>query len=1201
MVVSVAVADVRILGPVTVTGPAGRAGLSGGRQCTLVGVLALNAGAVVGIPRLVDVLWPDDPPRTAVRTLHSHAARVRAAVAACGLPDTLVTRGSGYLLGVPRAAVDALRLEDAVRAGRDDSGAATTDRLAAALASWHDEPLSNCPGAWAASEAARLHGLRLAAAERLWELRLARGEHAAAVTELDRLLVRYPTRERLVELLMLAFHRDGSPAAALDRYERLRVRLAEEFGADPGAALSRLHVAILRGDPALDLAGPTPPGRTSPGRTTAGRTTPSQTTPGRTTPGQTTPGRTTSGATTSGATSPGGQPLDAHPPEPHPSGPNPSGPNTPGAADPGPAGEVATDPQPLAAAPAPRLPAAGQLAADQLAADQLPADQIPARQLPATQAPAAQLPPAAQPPAPPAQLPPPVGHFSGRVDALRRLDDWLAEPGSGPRLALVRGPAGVGKTAFAVEWTRSVRDRFPDGQIFLDLRGHTRRTAVRPADALGHALRALGVPADRIPAEAADQVSAYRSLVHDKRILLVLDNAADAEQVLPLVPTGDASLLVVTSRHDLGVLLVHHAVCLTDLDLLTGGEAAALLERVLGADRVRTERAAVERVAELCGRLPLALRLAAAKLAGRPRRPVADLVEELAGQDRLAALSVDGDGTGDSDGSGRGLRAVFATAYGALTPPVARLFRLLGLQPGISVTASLAAAAAGEPVEVAAAGLRQLAAAHLIEDLGAGRYRFHDLIRLYAADRAAAEEPDRVAALGRILDWYLAVAAAVNRILDPGRDRVTPAVTLPELPFEPTPAAALEFLDGEHANLLSAVEYAGQDGYEAVAWQLCYLLAGYFESRGHWGDRVVMYRHGLAAAQRLDDPAVSGLMLSGLGVACIAARRHAEALEHLRPALELMRASGDERGEGHVHNNIAAALGELRRYGEAIESCERALAVHTRTGHRLGMRLALNNLGTAHTRVGAADRGIDYLERGLRLARDDGDTRLEAAILHSLGEAQHRCGRHADALGTYGRALELRRRLGERRYEVETLTEIGRTQLDAGDPASARETARAAYRLSRDVGDQHLEAVAAAQLGRAQLAEGNLAGGGAWLRVALDLRRRIPDRAEEAGIHAALAELAQHDPAQPDPAQHDPATHEPIPPGPGQAGPAHAEPTHADPAQADPAQAEPTQPDSGSLVAARHRDPARQLDAGRPPQVPTPAPDRDEALFTPNR
>jgi DNA-binding SARP family transcriptional activator/tetratricopeptide (TPR) repeat protein len=1092
MVVSVAVADVRILGPVTVTGPAGRAGLSSGRQCALVGVLALSAGAVVGIARLVDALWPDDPPRTAVRTLHSHAARVRSAFAACGLPDTLVTRGSGYLLDVPRTAVDALRLEDAVRAGRDDP-----DRLAGALAGWHDEPLSNCPGAWAASEAARLHGLRLAAAERLWELRLARGEHAAAVTELDRLLVRYPTRERLVELLMLGLYRDGSPAAALDRYERLRVRLADEFGADPGAALSRLHVAILRGDPALDPPRPALPG-------TSGRI------PADATPPDTTP------------------PAAAVP------GPKPHGPAGTTPADTTPADTTLADTTPASTSPASTSPVSSAGAVPPGSARESPPRPAAAETI-------APLPPPLQPP--PAQLPPPVGHFSGRVDALRRLDEWLAGPGAGPRLALVRGQAGVGKTAFAVEWTRSVRDRFPDGQVFLDLRGHTRATALAPADALGHALRALGVPADRIPADLADQVSAYRSLVHDKRILLVLDNAADGDQVLPLVPTGEASLLVVTSRHDLAVLLVHHEVCLTDLDLLTGGEATALLERVLGADRVRAERAAVARVAELCGRLPLALRLAAAKLAGRPRRPVADLVAELAGQDRLDALSVDGDQ--------RGLRAVFATAYGALAPEVARLFRVLGLHPGISVTASLAAAAAGEPVEVAAAGLRQLAAAHLIEDLGSGRYRFHDLIRLYAADRAAAEEPDRAAALTRILDWHLAVAAAVNRILDPGRDRVTPTATLDELPFAPTPAAALRFLDAEHANLLAAVAHAaGESGSQAYAWQLCYLLAGYFESRGHWADRVVMYRHGLAAARGLGDPAVSGLMLSGLGVACIAARRHEEALEHLRPALELMRASGDQRGEGHVHNNIAAALGELHRYAEAIESCERALAVHTHTGHRLGMRLALNNLGTAHTRLGDPEAAIGYLERGLALAREDGDTRLEAAILQSLGEAHHRRGRHADALDTYQAALDLRRRLGERRYEVETLTEIGRTQLDAGDPAAARETAREAYRLGRDVGDQHLEAVAAAQLGRAQLAGGNLADGGAWLRVALDLRRRIPDQAEEAGIQAALADLAQR----------------------------------------------------GSPVTVRPREPSgRPPEAARPPQVPAPAPDRDGALSTPNR
>ncbi|HST67591.1 MAG TPA: BTAD domain-containing putative transcriptional regulator [Mycobacteriales bacterium] len=971
-------ADVRVLGPVSVSGPAGPAGLTGGRQRALVGVLALDAGHVVATSRLVDALWPDDPPRTAVRTLHSHAARVRSALAACGLPDAVVTRDPGYLLAVPREAVDALSFEDAVRAAGTEAAAgdpvAAAARLEAALALWRGEPLANGPvGDWAATEAERLHGRRVAAAEQLWEIRLGQGDHATAVTELDRLLGTYPTRERLVGLLMLGLYRNGCRADALERYERLRARLAEDYGTDPGPELSRLHTAILRGDPALLL---------------------------------------------------------------HPSGPAPA--------------------------------AAGNA------------------------------------PAAPAQLPPPVGHFSGRGPELRRLDGWLAAPDGGPRLVLVRGPGGVGKTAFAVEWARSVRDRYPDGQLFLELRGHSRGTAVAPEDALGQALRALGVPADRIPAELPDQVSAYRSLVHDKRILLVLDNAADAAQVLPLVPTGDASLLVVTSRHELAALLVHHAVHLVDLGLLTGDEGAALLERVVGAERVRSERPAAAEVVELCGRLPLALRLAAAKLAGQPRRPIAELVTELAGRDRLAALSVDG------DGAALGLRAVFASGYGALTPPAARLFRLLGLHPGVSVTGSLAAATAELPTTEAAAGLRELAAAHLLEDLGSGRYRFHDLLRLYAAERAAAEEPApaREAAVVRILDWYLAVAAAANRILDPGRDRVTPARGPAELPFEATPAAALAFLDGEHANLLSIVAYAGREGHETAAWQLCYLLAGYFESRGHWGDRVAMYRLGLAAAQRLGDPAISGLMLSGLGVACIAARRHAEALEHLRPALELMRSSGDRRGEGHVHNNIAAALGELHRYGEAIESCERALEVHTANGHRLGMRLALNNLGCAHARVGEVERGIAYLERGLRLARDDGDRRLEAGILHSLGETHRGRGAHREALDALGQALRLRRRLGERRYEVETLIEISRARLDAGEPGPARDHALAAHRLGVAVGDQHLEAVAAAQLGRAQLAAGDRADARGWLLAAAELRRRIPDRPEEAVIRAGLAELS---------------------------------------------------------------------------------------------
>jgi DNA-binding SARP family transcriptional activator len=995
MVSPVPDADVRLLGSITVAGPAGTAGLIGGRQRALVGMLALHTGTVVPTPRLVDALWPDDPPRTAVRTLHSHAARVRKALADAGLPDTLRTREPGYLLALPRHAVDALRFEDAVRTARDEAAAGSYEaadrRLAGGLALWRGDALADGPaGGWVGTEVERLHALRLAAAEELWEIRLRLGRHAEAIGELDRLLVSYPTRERLVGLLMLALYRNDSPADALDRYERLRARLADELGADPGPALQRLHTAILRNEPALDLD---PAGRT---------------------------------------------------------------------ADP-----------------------------------------------PAAEAPRAEVisPPAAAPPsiapAAPAQLPPPVGHFAGRTGELSGLTKWLAEPGAGPHIAVVRGPAGVGKTALAVQWARTIRDRFPDGQLYLDLRGHDPATAMPPTDALAQALRALGVPADRIPTELADQVGGYRSLVHDKRILLVADNAASADQVLPLVPTGEASLLLVTSRHDLAALPIYHAVRPVDLGVLTAAEATTLLEQVVGVERVRTETGPVGTLVDLCGRLPLALRVAAAKLAARPRRPIADLVTELLGQDRLDALSVEGDS--------RGLRAVFASAYGALSAPAARLFRLLGLQPGTSFTVPLAAAALGVPAAAARAGTAELAAAHLIEDLGAGRYRFHDLIRLYAADRARAEEaePDRAAAVARILDWYLAVADAVNRTLDPSRDRVVPDSRFGpgEQPFDATPGAALSFVDGEHANLLSTVDFAAQSGYEQVAWQLCYLLAGYFESRGHWGDRVAMYRSGLAAARALGDPAVEGLMLSGLGVACIAARRYADALDYLRPALELMRASGDRRGEGHAYNNIAAALGELRRYHEAIVACERALEVHTQNGHRLGMRLALNNLGCAHTRIGEVDRGIAYLDEGLALARDDADTRLEAGILHSLGEAYRRQGDHRRALDHFAEALALRRGMGERRYEAETLTEIGLTHLDADDPVAARDSAWQAYQLSREVGDQHLEAVAGAHLGRAYLAAGELGAARDWLQAALALRLRIPDRHEEATIHAGVAEL----------------------------------------------------------------------------------------------
>ncbi|MDI1463199.1 BTAD domain-containing putative transcriptional regulator [Catellatospora sp. KI3] len=966
---------VRVLGPIEASGTGGPAALIGARQRALLAVLAMNAGTVVHQPRLIDALWGWDPPRTAVKTLHSHIARVRQALDACGLNGALSTQHTGYRLDIPAQSVDAHLFESAVASARARLDADDPDRAAAelreALLLWRGDALADGePTGWAAAEAARLNEVRLCAIEQLWDAELRLGRHRQAVGELERLLVDHPHRERVVELYMLALHRCGRPADALEAYRRLRVHLADELGADPGPALQRLHTAVLREDPAL-------------------------------------------------------------------------------------------------AAPA---------APVQAAAPQVPAVAAGPR---------------------PAQLPALAGHFTGREAQLSALDTLLAGQ---RRIGHIAGPAGMGKSALAVQWAHRAAPHFPDGQIFLDLGGHDPVGALDPAEALAHVLTSLGVAENRLPAAPAARAALYRGLVHERRVLLVLDDAADAEQVLPLVPAGGASLLLVTSRHQPTALATHHDVRAVDLGALDRHEAVALLARVLGEQRVRAEPEAAAELADLCDRMPLALRIAAAKLAARPGRALAELNNELNDEDRLDELAVPGDA--------RSVRAVFAGAYRALSPAAARLFRLLGQHPGPVFGAGVAQAALGERPGPARRALAELLTAHLVTEEAPGRHRLHDLLRLYARERAETEDgaAERTAAAGRIVDWYLGVADAANRIVDPGRDRVRPQVARPAEFADHH--AALAFLDGERPNLLPVVSYAARHGHATAAWQLTYLLTGFYDSRGHWGDRVLLCRQAVGAAQVDGDPAAEGLMRSAYGVALIQTHRHDEAIDALQGALALMRRCGDQRGEGHVHNNIAVACAGLRRFDEAVEAYQQALALHTGIDNRLGIALSLNNIGDAYVRMGRPELSDAYLTRALALSRELPNARLEAAALSSLGQSRLARGELADALSYLHQALAVRRLAGDRRYEADTRTTIGTAHLRGGDHDAALAEFEQALALSQELADQHLESVALASIGRVHLHRPDPVAAGGFLHLALALRSRAPDPYETACVLRDLAALA---------------------------------------------------------------------------------------------
>ena len=411
--------------------------------------------------------------------------------------------------------------------------------------------------------------------------------------------------------------------------------------------------------------------------------------------------------------------------------------------------------------------------------------------------------------APPRQLPPSPPGFVGREGELAQLDSFVPPPGrrrSGPVvIAAVHGMAGVGKTALAVHWGHRVARRFPDGQLYMDLRGHSARVAMTPGEALGRALRALGVPDRQVPAEVEEQAALYRSLLAGRRVLVVLDNAVTPEQVRPLLPGSAGCMAVVTSRCRLSGLAARDGAQRISLDVLPAAQAVAVLAQAAGAARVDAEPAAADELARLCGRLPLALRIAAERVARRPRSALADLAGELTGaRNRLDLLCA-----GDDDATA--VRAVFSWSYRTLPPTAARAFRSLGLLAGPDISAPAVAALIAADTATARQLLELLAGMYLVEDSGEDRYRLHDLLRLYATERSSAEDTDegRSAARHRVLDWYLHTAQAANSSI--AHDLCFPQIRLDAAAEGCVPLTfatirqALDWCETEHANLMASI------------------------------------------------------------------------------------------------------------------------------------------------------------------------------------------------------------------------------------------------------------------------------------------------------------------------------------------------------------------------------------------------------------
>ncbi|MBE1484395.1 AfsR/SARP family transcriptional regulator [Plantactinospora soyae] len=656
----------------------------------------------------------------------------------------------------------------------------------------------------------------------------------------------------------------------------------------------------------------------------------------------------------------------------------------------------------------------------------------------------------ATPPSAPRQLPAPPSAFSGREYELTELDALLEPAPETAGTAVVSGSAGVGKSALAVYWAHRTAERFPDGQLYVNLRGFDPDgVVVDPAEAVRGFLDAFGVPAQRVPVGVAAQTALYRSLVAGRRVLVVLDNARDAAQVRPLLPGAPGCATVVTSRNQLGGLVAIDGARAVTLDLFTVAEARRFLARRLGADRVVDQPAAVDELVTRCARLPLALAVVAARAAAHRDFRLADLAAEL----RTAGGSLDPFDGGEPAAD---VRAVFSWSYRALSPNAARLFRLVGLHPGPDLGTPAVAAMAGLPPTAVRRPLTELARAHLLTERSPGRYVLHDLLRAYAAEQAAVEEaaPDRRAAANRLLDHYLHTAYAADRLLYPHRD---PIVLVEPVPGAgPAPpgdrAEAMTWLGGEHQVLHALVDWAARTGFDRHTWELAWSLTSFFNLRGYWHDQVAVQRTALDAARRIGDEAAQAHVHRNLGRAHTQLGQLDQARAQLALASELFVAVGDRANQAQTRVNIARILEQQGRDMEALHHDQRSLDLYRDAGHLTGQARALNNIACMLTRLGDHDQARDLCRQALRLNEEIGNRHGAATNWQSLGYLEYAAGAYRDATTACRRALDLFGDVGDRAGEAETLTCLGEALQARGAVRAAHETWQRALTLLDEMG-----------------------------------------------------------------------------------------------------------------------------------------------------
>ena len=982
----------RMLGPLEVRSKDGWAGIGAAKWRSLLACLLLKPGQVVPTETLIAELWGDAPPSTANNLVSIYVHRLRGVIGDSE-GKVLVHRKPGYQLRVGDDDTDLRIFEslvtDARRVLADGDAKTAADLLGQAESLWRGSLLADVvPTILVATESERANELRLAAAELRIGAALTCGRYSEVVPELRLLTAEHPLREGLWLLLMRALDGAGRHAEALETYGHARTVIAGELGVDPGPELRQLYAELL----AVDAAPRVPSQRepSAPPRVAA-------------------PGGSRAAQGTRRSARPAGDTV---------------GRNTEyRSADEG-TGE------------APGSIALGEFpdGADGRAATGDPAE-------PASPG---------QPPLPhPAQLPADIEDFTGRATEVSHLSAMLTrhEEASGPgavRIAVVAGTAGLGKTTLAIHAAHQVRDLFPDGQLYVDLSGASAQPAL-PGEVLARFLRDLGVDGDKIPAGDDERAGLYRTQLTSRKMLILLDNASDGAQVRPLLPGTASCAVLVTTRNSAMALASTRFV---DLNTLTDSEALELFIRLVGDDRPAAEPDATAEVLLACAGLPLAIRICAARLAARRQWKVATMASRL----RDSRRRLDELRTGDLE-----VRASFGVTYDALRAgrhrvDPARVFRLLGLWQGQAISLPVATALAGEPETYVARALETLVDANLLESPEPDWYRLHDLLRVYATERAEEEDSaaERDQAVERLLRWYLGTAETAADVVSPHRYRVpdenTGQAQAPE-PANPLPGEVFEWYDGERGNLLAAVRQAEAAGLHDIAWRLPTALFPLYNRRDVWPDCVTAHRIAVSSARKAGSRRGEAWALQNLGQA-LAKLGDTEAVGHLERALAIREEIGDRVGEAQTAISVADIYHKLQGAEVALGHSDHCLKVLREIGNEFLLAIGLNNHGEFCVDLLRLDEAEGCFREVIGLPRESSGY-VYGHALHNLGRIQLETGRTGDAIASLTAAHAMHVASGDLMAQAIALKYLGYAQRDTGEGAEARRSWNAAVVLFR--------------------------------------------------------------------------------------------------------------------------------------------------------